>query len=994
MNAPTANAYKSAKVGLLEVFWRWQGSPGAPQLEGYIGQEDDGESFSLNPATQQKGFLLKVPSGTQSMALRLHQEAPDQWQFSARYVCAASFIQSGWGPLLSLPSDEVIPGRHGPLQLPAPWQGKWSLAQRGQASTMLELEVYAPGLRLETASLGGSTTQWATNLPPPFGHFECAYLLEIDRDGGYLCSANLPELPANFTTQTLDDWPNGTPVPPPPPPPENKQPAQQNQVDGLAPFRQLGFLTLLVPPSAGSPPPTTLLRLFPLANDSSYYQQLLSTAAQDSLAALQQLANAFLAGQEPWDGQYVAALNALPPPFANLASPAADALLSEPLADRDTLLSALTRLFGMPPAQLLALPAFATQWARLANSYLTLLLLDYSQAAALSRLNRALRVLALVQGVEQEPQALLSAAQIAVAQQARALLAEALFPLPQDANTQAPPGLLLGAGRLYQFAERVAGYALGTVAEAVNLLAGERQGNRFRHTASLTDRQLEATQSQRASQQHSDAQQQRQVQPQLASRTQFNDLAQQYGQDGLSLTVSGNYLVTPGTCNGGDFQPLQQARSEIQQLLESALSQVQHKVHQQREQLLRATWESSRWQRLDNSAAQPRRGFYHWLLERHDVRLRDLGPHLLFHWTLDDPGQALLACLNSQYGLRWMIPAPPWQTQGEVPGVNSPAELNQDNYLALAQRYGIQALLTAPQENCLVSQDLSATPPQTRGVLGIAPGYESSRLEYAAAPNSSGSLLIAGQALDLAAAQPVDLPGLSGEVPFTLAATRAGLAVSLRLHCRAQHYAVQLGSWQERAYRQLQDAYRQTLSDLATALQRFCAKQPGGFTECLVNLLQGAILNAVQSHYPDSQGLSLRRAQQLQPWLRRALPWQHAVLACASAQQPADWLPLSGELQQPQAGLRLLQAAQLRMTLALDNASAARLFYLLRSGGRLWLGDDTEVPVFAEDAALYNLWQDMRHDPAEQDQCWSFSVETCHRYLADCLNLEPTCSSQ
>ena len=993
MTSQTTTMLKHCEVGLLEVSWRWLRSDDGPRLEGYVNAEEDGLGFSLSQSNAQAGFLLKVPSGTQSLALSLLQQGSKEWLFSASYIAADAFIQSGWGPLLTLSGNQMVPPRSGELQVPTPWQGQWSLWRHGSASPVIDITLTAPGMRLDTASLGGSSTEWATNLPAPFSRSECAYRLDIGRDGAYHCSANLPLLPGSFITQQLDSWPpTAPPKPTPTPPAEAMQQPVESQVSGLAPFRQLGFLTLLVPPAADTQAPA-LLRLLALANTSSFYQQLLSTADEHSLEPLQQLANAFFTNQAPWEGQFVADLDTLPAPFTCLSSPEADAVLVQPLSNRDALIAALTQLFGMPPDDVLSLPAFAIQWQRLANSYLSLLVLDYSQSPALNDLLRGLRVLALVQGLTTSPQALLTGAQISAAQHAQAQLPTPVFPLPQGQTMQAPPGLLLGAGQLYQFAERVCGYALGSIAEAINLLPGEQLGKRVSRQTSLSERQHDATQVHTEQQQHSTTQQQLLDQPQLVTRTQFNDLAEQYGADGLSVTVNGNYLVAPGTLDGADFQPVQQARTEVQQLFERALSQTQHTLRTRRERLLRSAWKSSSWQRLNNLGEQARRGFYHWLVEQRDARLRDLGPRLLFHWTLDNPGQVLLAALNAQYGQRQTIPAPPWVTTDTVPGVSSPAELNQQNYLALAQRYNLQRLLTAPQKTLRISQDLSSTPPKTCGTLTIPPGYQSNSLQFAAASGSSGSLLIAGKALTLDTPQPVELIGLSGEVPFTLVTASDALAISLQLTCSAQHYAVQRTDWQTQAYNQLLEAYQEALVELATTLQRFCAEQPGGVAGCLVNRLQGTILQAVQSHYPDSHDLNLRRAQQLQPWLCRALPWQQAILAYASATQPADWLPLHSELNRPQAGIALLQAAQLRMTLALDNTSAARLFYLLRSGGRLWLGDDAQVPVFAEDAALYNLWQDLHTQLPAQDQCWRFNVETCHRYLAEQLELQSSCSA-
>ncbi|MET1079525.1 MAG: hypothetical protein ABWY06_16045 [Pseudomonas sp.] len=815
------------QLGPVELAWEWRGTLEQPLLQGQV-LHGPGLPFVLTAEDRQCGHWVQLAEQTLALTLVLQREG-DHWWFLVRQLVGVPEPHKRVVRRWRL-GARVVPDR-GELELPSPWSGTWAL--RGGESTWLDLDLRAPGMALPTASLGVGTTEWRTNLPAPLGRLECSLSLDIAADSQCTCHLRLPVLNGSEREERLQRWPAvpeseaGLPPEPwpPSPSPVPGRDAERPALGAWAPLRQLGFLTL-APPSADQG-----LRHFVLENASVYYRQLLGLAETRQPAALHDLAEAFLEGRSPWGGQSVSALETLPPPFAYLAEPGAEALLEQPLADRPALQAGITQLLGLAPAQVLALPLFSEVWARLANSYLSRLILNGSQAELMGRLDRGLRVLALIRGLYLAPLALISGEQIGVAQQARPLLDSRLFPLPLVSSLSASPAVLLGIGRLFCVAEPLRDYALGALAE------------------------------------------------------------------------------------GGET---------------------------------------------------PRRRFCHGMLERREARLRDQGPRVLLHWCLDAPGEVLLNQLNGPHGPRWTLPTPPWLDQPGSPGVAGASELDQQSYLNLARRYGLAQLLAAPQQTLQISQQLNRATDRGGAQLSIPAGYRSWSLTYGAPPGMHGQLLIAGHSLDLSQPRTLDLPGLSGVLPFTLVSACPDAAVSLRLLCRERHYAVRLATWQARAYQQLNDAYQQALDGCWVALQASCVDQVGGLVERLVAVLQAELLNAVQAQFPDDSDQARRRALQLEPWLRRALPWQHGVWACARADQAVDGLPL-GEQGQAQPGIELLQTAQWRLTLALDPQCTARLWYLLRSGGRLWLGEERRIPVFAEDSALDELWQALRHQSLAPD---------------------------
>ncbi|KUM43055.1 hypothetical protein [Pseudomonas sp. EpS/L25] len=966
-------------VGSAQLEWHWKTDVEQPMVAGEVQIGGRSLAFQLTSAALERGWWL-LPGAKPWLLIVYLIKEDEYWWLGVRSQEGQPRYQTSkvheWEMELS---PEVSAGR---LELPPPWVASWQLQK--EKATWINLTLEIPGVSTESsgslafeASLGVGRQEWRTNLPAPLSHWECSLSLTISPDNHCRCEARLPILSGKLHDERLERWP---PVPAPAP---ERDPTTNPGVGDVEPFQQLGFLTLLLT-EAKVTEDAACTRFFELSNASDFYQALLKQAPK--LSGLQQLAGAFRAGAEGWIGQYVPELGELTPPFNRLAKPEARQLLETPHRDHGDLAQALDQLFGMPALQLFESTDFKQQQQRLANSYAVLLILDQSQDFVVQELDKGLRVLALVQHL----QLLLGRTAIEAAQQARPLLDARLFPLPQGGDGRSPPGLLLGVGQLYECAESRLGYSLGPLAETVNLLPGERQISRLHQEASVRDdRQSQLDHGRRFQQRRTSDQRSLEL-PQVAQRTQFNDLAEQYGADGLSQTIKGNYLVEPVRVSGQDYQPIEAARQEAQHLFDEAIGQLRQKVRQAREWVVQTRWESSRWQRLSNCSEQSRRGFHYWLLERREARLRHFGPRLFLYWSLQAPARSFIDQLNAETGQRWQLPAAPWESLPDDAGVATPAALTQADYIRLANRYGLQLILQAPQEKLSSSHLVVANPAGMGSQLEIPDGYLAMSLTYACIAGSQGYLLVGGQVFDLAQPKSVTLGGIAGKLAVSLAGTLAGQQVSVRLDYTARTYTVRRALWQARAYAQLMEGYQQARSTLCEALRSFNAARVGGLAERLVDRLVGAILEAIQSHYPDQEGLLQRRALQLEPWLRRVLPWQQAVLGQVSKDNPGDWVPLNR--QSGDEFEALLGADELRLTIPLESAEAERFCYMLQSGGRLWLGQPGRAPVFAQDRSLQIFWDDVRDQPLAPDHRWTFHVDTCHRYLNDMLGLLPPCA--
>lgn len=966
-------------VGSAQLEWYWKTDVEQPTVSGEVQLSGRVLPFQLTSAAAERGWWLM--SGGKPLLLILYLIKEDNyWWFGVRNQEGQPQYQKS--KVHEWEMEQPPETSSGHLELPPPWVGSWQLQR--ESATWINLVLEIPSVSADSsgslafeASLGVGRQEWRTNLPAPLSHWECSLSLTISPDNHCRCEARLPVLSGKLYDERLERWPS-MPVPT-----LEKHLTTSPRVGDAEPFQQLGFLTLLLT-EATMADEAACTRFFELNNASDFYQALLKQAPK--LAELQRLAGDFRYGVEGWEGQYVTHLFELTPPFNRLAQPQAEQLLEISYSSHADLEQALEQLFGMGPLRLLELADFKQQQQRLANSYVSLLILESSQDLALQEFDKGLRVLALVQHFQQ----LLGQTAIESAQQARPLLDARLFPLPQSEESRSPPGLLLGVGQLYECAESRLGYSLGPLAETVNLLPGERQISRLHQEVSVHDNRRSQLEHGRRFQQRRTSDQQTLELPQVAQRTQFNDLAEQYGADGLSQTIKGNYLVEPVRISGQECQPIEAARQEAQHVFDEAIGQLRQRVRQAREWVMHTRWESSQWQRLSNASEQSRRGFHYWLLERREARLRDLGPRLFLYWSLQAPAQSLIDQLNAETGQRWQLPAAPWESLPDDAGVATPAALTQADYIRLANRYGLQLILQAPQEKLSSSHLVVANPSGMGSQLEIPDGYLAVNLTYACIAGSQGYLLVGGQVFELSQPKSITLGGISGKLAVSLAGTLAGQQVSVQLEYTARTYTVRQALWQTRAYAQLTEGYQQARSKLCEALRDFGAARVGGLAERLVDRLLGAILAAIQSHYPDQEGLLQRRALQLEPWLRRVLPWQQAVLGQVSKDNPGDWVPLNR-----QSGDEfevLLGADELRLSIPLERAEAERFCYVLQSGGRLWLGQPGRAPVFAQDRALQIFWDDVRDQPLAPDQRWTFHVDTCHRYLNDTLGLLPPCT--
>ncbi|KTT12179.1 hypothetical protein NS2R_10310 [Pseudomonas oryzihabitans] len=966
-------------VGSAQLEWHWQRGAEQPIVSGEVQLGGRSLTFQLTSVMPEQGWWLM--SGGEPLLLILYLiKERDYWWLGVRSQEGQpqyqKFLLHEWQ------MGQIPKAIAGPLELPSPWVGSWQL--RGGEATWIDLTLKIPGVSAESpgslafkASLGAGSQEWRTNLPAPLSRWECSLSLDISPDNHCRCLARLPVLSGKLHDERLERWP---PVPVPTP---ERDLVTSPRVGNVEPFQQLGFLTLLLTETKVTEEAASI-RFFELSNSSKFYDALLTQAQK--LSELQLLANSFYSGVDPWAGQYVADLCKLPAPFNCLAQPEAKLLLETSYRSHTDLEQALERLFGMPPLTLFTLKDFEEQQKRLTNSYVSLLILDLSQDSVLQEVDKGLRVLALVQHLQQ----LQGQTAIEAAQQAHPLLDARMFPLPQSEQSHSPPGLLLGVGQLYECAESRRGYSLGPLAETINLLPGERQISRLHQEASVSDHRQSQLEHARRLQQRRNSEQHSLELPQVAQRTQFNDLAEQYGADGLSQTIKGNYLVEPVRVVGQECQPIEAARQEAQQVFDEAIGQLRQKVRQARELVMHMRWESSQWQRLSNSSEQSRRGFHYWLLERREARLRDRGPRLFLYWSLPTPAQSFVDQLNAETGQRWQLPAAPWESLPGDAGVATPAALTQGDYIRLANRYGLQLILQAPQERLSSSHLVVASPSGMGSQLEIPDGYLATSLTYACITGSQGYLLVGGQLLELAQPKSVALGGVSGKLAVSLAGALEGQQVSVRLEYTARTYSVRQALWQTRAYAQLTEGYKQARLQLCESLRGFCAARVGGLAERLVDRLLGAILEAIQSHYPDQGGLVQRRALQLEPWLRRVLPWQQAVLGQVCKDNPGNWIPLNKQSDDELEAL--LEASELRLTIPLESAEAERFCYMLQSGGRLWLGQPGRAPVLAQDRSLQLFWDSLRDQPLAPDHRWTFHVDTCHRYLDDTLGLLSPCS--
>lgn len=885
-------------------------------------------------------------------------------------------------------------------------EASWTIA--GAAQACLEIEItLAGGQDQETIRLSPRQPGWQGNVRHADGSSPVTLQLRIDDYGTARLEAVCSLMPAG-EKRVLDRFVLDTAAADIPAPPWPEQ--------GVALERPRAFSSFVYPRGLLPPTPDQWTRRFvPIGNDSDFQHALHALPTEGKRQAMQAEAAEFMATpSQKYPDQYLPDLDVLGSPMAQLGGESARGVLSMPADSVATLQSALSELLGESVAAFVGSTDFSAQQIRLQNSLLALLLVNSAPPGLPEAIGQALKICHLAVALTEPSGQTLSPHALQDLQQASLLLPTALTPPPdaEDPDGYARP---LGFADIRLIRQHLLRYRLGEVAHIENVMRGEAlersEEISRRIETSERDSQSNDDQTERAAIRQGDTQQEQDSQtgPLGTLKREFDNLKQEYGSDGLSVTATGAWtenLTGPATLD-------KQAFRYAQRLLEQASARVARKVETERSRRTVEEFIERNRRHFDNLAgSDPLIGVYRWVDAIHRVEVVPDGTRLIVEIVLADPARAYVNRSNALHGIDVPPPIPPWLGGDGIAPVLSPNDINRDNHAALAARYNTALPPAPPPLNLVRTASLAANPPQNQACVEIPPGYivAGGTIGYgwiapttATEPAPALDILLGGTVVHIDPAQdPVPgsksldaMPAGTQQVPVTVLSGRLDFAVQVSLNCTCPADSHGYQQWQIAVYNDIMAAYGARRAEYLTTLTALAARiaRPAGADAprdvAAAELQKTAIaclIAPVLRHIPDSAPAWWRDAaiMALTQRFRDALEWQDSIctyfprfFSDNDAQRP-DWLTLARTPDSAPGFTEFLEAGGARLLVPVRPHAILPLLYYLSTGGLSWPGGDATAPVCETDGKLANTFKSIAQcpPPAAQTESWEMVIPT------------------
>ena len=560
----------------------------------------------------------------------------------------------------------------------------------------------------------------------------------------------------------------------------------------------------------------------------------------------------------------------------------------------------------------------------------------------------------------------------------------------------------LGCAALQVVQQRLEGYRLGELAHVENLMPGELRKRDLSHRLSWReDLGNNETSSYNAS---SDDRRRSQSElaelPSLELKRAFNQLKQQYGNDGLSVTVTGNWTDTVG--NGTP----QSVDRTVQQLLRHAAEYASHEVNVQRQRTVLEEHSSKDNRRFDNSAGATRQvGIYRWIDALYHMKTIARGQRLILEIILPTPGDAYLHRLQTLHGLNPTPPSSPWLT------IEGPAGVTRENYTELATRYHIAEPPAPPQEQLILNVSLQLRPPQTTTKLTIPDGYkaQSAKLAWAFTPSASSNeqspalnVLVGSQNEKLDTSSPSGnitispLDPVDGELLVAIVGQCEDFNLNIVVTCAFDDASTAFQAWQSRIFNVLSDAYRDLNKKFRGQLRELAAMD-NPITETRHQLCRQAINCLIQAHTDNKQNKDKSQgweqdalALQLELLFEHALDWDEMIYTFYNDYhgpddpQRWDWLQTRQKCGNAGGLNELLRAGTARLLVPVRVDYPLIILHYLTSGGRLWPGSERRVAVHEDQLALAATIKSCgQKPPSAPEFFWNMTLPTSWMILQD-----------
>ena len=503
-------------------------------------------------------------------------------------------------------------------------------------------------------------------------------------------------------------------------------------------------------------------------------------------------------------------------------------------------------------------------------------------------------------------------------------------------------------------------------------------------------------------------------------KREFDNLKQEYGSDGLSVTVSGSWTDTPS----GPPTLEQNAATHARRLLDRASARVARRTESERNRRSVEEFIERNRRRFDNEKGNaPLIGIYRWIDEIHAAHLEHRGNRLILEIVVADPAADYVARNNALHGLDITAPPPPWQGSGNIAPIHSPADINRDNYAALAATYNAAAVPPPPPQTLSLSAALSNDTPRAEVSLAIPAGYlaSSGSVSYGwAGTTATGStqtleVLVGEQALKIDPSQDPNpgsktlsaMPPGSGPVPVSVIAVGLEYALNITLSCTCSTSADLYLRWQMAAYNGVMAAYQARREEYFRAMTLLAdgpaRSTPERCRETEREALQKSAIEALMAPFQmlpataaafaagQGDGVALR----LIPLFHDALDWGEMTYAFQGryyASNDPD-RPTWQKLVQTSGGApgfhEFLEAGAARMLVPVKPSYVLPLLFYLGSAGQFWRGAEKLTPVFEADSLLANELKSLAHASPQHisGESWEVEVATSMLMLQADANL-------
>jgi hypothetical protein len=764
------------------------------------------------------------------------------------------------------------------------------------------------------------------------------------------------------------------------------------------------------------------------------YDKLSQSAGPDSGPAKQADAAAF----RQRSGLFIGELTDLPHPIDGFGQVRTRLLAIENHCTLQTLNELAVLLLAQTPAEFLASTTQAQEqvWQSL---FALALVGEAADGALAAGLVDVLRVLGYLAHLAQNDPALEDEATRRLVLSATPSVPDAVAAYTLRGQAGGCSWRLLGVGQVEQARQQPLGYALGELAEVLNLMPRERQ-ERHEHHGHMLDQQqsIEHVQLQLA-QRHQQADAINELADAL--RAAFHSEGVVNNLSGITPSYSNLNLMLGGTAavGGGalDWNGTQAARL-VQRTSERVASQVSDQGRQQRDEVWRE-WREHRASRcFDNRDGERLVGVYRWVDRLVQVNLHPKGRRLVLAFEIPTPARAWLTQVAAAGPVPLVAPQP--LAAFQVPNGQGCWQILPSNYQALGAQFGLVDLPAPPADTLRLSVQVQRATFADDSLLCVPPGYQVAGgcatlmladTSYGLAASVGGvalqapplhapaalSLVVPAASSSTSVGNPTATPvapgsvwmgttdigqttgsdaliGQSGPISLTVISAAPVFALSVSLVCQRSTVATGSGTpvdpllqaWQMRVYDLLLRAWQLAVKDYETELARRIAAAVQGARELIQRqALQAECLAALAQASATSDTVFLTGCMD---WAAMSWTYEDWAAAIGGPLPTSQGAPV-GTVEPASVKLfhRFLHAASARVLVPLCPMQQTTLLFALQWQST-WPGPPSPRPDAAADVPVSDsvvaLLEEQRHAaPVPRRRPWTLRLPLPQIYLQE-----------